>query len=316
MENATSECISSLSSGHSVSAAGITITFCVLCVNVLKILTIFRSPVLKKETGAYIVSIAVANIIYSGTFVLFVLLYFSKLGRYIKHLEIVDTFMLSINCSFNVSLCLHLAIIGCDRYIFVSKPFYYMKHMTKLRKYRCILCIWIFTQIYFVIPLIFYRGDNFHVKCIILHPPIEYFILGMIVIGMLHCIICVCFLKIALLAFTRKKMMNARKQQQVPPNQVIISISNGKAAMKSAKFFFSMFSTFAVCNSVPALMSLMGMLSYNFSRNVIISSLFLFHIYSLVNFCIFINMNRDFREGLKKQFNGCKLICCKQRNHY
>ncbi|CAG5136208.1 unnamed protein product, partial [Candidula unifasciata] len=123
-----------------------------------------------------------------------------------------DSFLFGA-CYGNVILSfLHLAVLTLDRYVYILHQFFYMKHVTKRRIYLVLLCIWIIGLIYIVIPIFVYADEKYHERCMILHPPVEYFCLSSCVYVFMLIVVFICCLNIACLAFKRRKAANNRRR--------------------------------------------------------------------------------------------------------
>lgn len=312
MENGTSKCFSLLYSGVPLFVVGIAISVSVICVSLLIIVTIWKTPALHSNTNFFIASVAVSAMLLAVTFVVCAFTYYCGLGLHVRQWELFETFILGTIYSMNTSTALHLTIMAIDRYMCIFNPFYYIKHMTRKRTFTLILFTWSISLLNFTIALIFYRGKHFHTQCVFLHPPVEYFsiltTLGLISFGVASA----CYIRIARLAFERKRAMNSRRAQNYSSNNIIEA--NGKAAVKSIQFCVAMFGTIGVCYFPYLVIITMSLLSYNVSNYVFIPSLYLMHIHSLVEFAIYLKQNKDFCVGVQKRFPQYLFTCSKCRN--
>lgn len=239
------------------------------------------------------------------TLVVAVVWYLSRMDLSVHHWEIFDAVILGTLSSSQVLTYLHLTIVAIDRYIYISKPFYYITNTTQTPTFRLVLSVWSFSLLCFAVPIIFYGGSNYHKQCILLHPPVEYFssltLLGIIC----YVIVCVCYIRIALLAFERKQAKISRRQPNDSLNASAFVTSTGKAAIRSIQFCVAMFGITAACYIPLGVVITLSRLSNKNSMEAFIPSLYMIHIHSLANFVTHLDMNKDFCVGVQKQFPQC-----------
>jgi hypothetical protein len=247
-DNRTSNCTDMYNlSGFLLQYLIIPICLVVICQNVLSLATIRRSPKLHTNTNLFIASVAVAGILMSLSNMICAITHTPGINISLGDSYLVDSFILGNSLSIIFLSFSQLGIISIDRYIYIAYPFYYMKHVTKRLVVTIIACLWCVALVYGFIPLILYRDASYHNECIFVNSPIEYF-LPVIILSCLNVIIVIIFnFKIAVLAFRRKKTMNARKLRTDHLENVTMFVKNRTSAFKSAKFFSAMCGVYCLC---------------------------------------------------------------------
>lgn len=305
MHNLTSPCTVKQTNLTNVVYVGFAISFFILCLNLFKITTIVRTPALHNNTNWFIASVGVSDSIFAASGVIFSLFYLTRLSQLIQVSNTFDAVMLGIFYSSVFSAALHLIIIAIDRHMYILKPFCYIKHMSTKRICILMIFVWGLTLIYLITPSMLYTGDMFHMKCILLYPPKEYFAVLVTAGVPVYFITCVCYFRISRVAFQRKKAKNARRQLQEPSAIGGFVRSNSKAAMKSVKFFMSMYGIFAIFHSPVTIVTIMCMFSYDIPMYIYLINLYLTYVNIALTFFVYIRVNKDFRLAVKNQCLGC-----------
>ncbi|CAG5128618.1 unnamed protein product [Candidula unifasciata] len=213
--------------------------------------------------------------------------------------------------STNLSI-MHMMVIAVDRYIQIAHPFYYMKAMTKKKIYIILLCLWIIYLIFIIIPLTVFSDDKYHRKCIVIHQPVAYSVVGVAVYFICLVIICICYSKIAHVAFKHKQSAISRRLGCNLAYSETEQREQLKAALRSVKYLALMFGVFFISTCPPFLLASLG-LRYSFSENVVLGLFSLVPIHSSINFLIYGYMNKEFQTSLVKSLSTIKGYCCKCR---
>lgn len=311
MENSTSHCMFGFDSATTIFL-GTLLGCCVIFLLITVIVTICRTTALHNNTNFLLASINVSDLLNAITLILYSSAYIPSLRKYIDNKYILDLFVLAMSCSGYYSAVIHLTVIAIDRYLYILKPFYYIKHMNKSQITKILFAVWIFTLVLFITPIVFFRNDKYHRKCIITNPPVEYYFTGVAIGCVCFIVVCVCYFRIACVAFQRKKARNSRRQQQETANDAVLSRINRKAAMKSVKFFVAMFGTYFFCFIPSLIITLLNILSVKKPAYISILSVLGFYVHIIINLFIYLNMSKDFRLGMKHQFSQCLCGCCKK----
>lgn len=307
MANGTCSCKFALHNYLVVLSVGMS---CRCCVGLITIATIWRTLALHNTCNYFIVSTAACDMLFNLIFIHSALFYFIRYDAYETNAKAFYCFVLGVSYSSVFSLGFHLAVTAVNRYIYTLKPFYYIKHMNGNYKVKMLIIIWVLIITYAIIPVLFYRGEQFHTKCIIIHPPIAYYETAVIINSSFCIIICTCYIQIARAAFERKKAIRNRKQQNCMPNDVIINITNRKAAIKSIKYVAAMSGGILLCYIPSGVSTQLSQLSYSVPESILLCSFYVSQVAPIINFLVYINMNAHFRLGIKQLFSKCLLTCC------
>lgn len=202
--------------------------------------------------------------------------------------------------SVQVSL-MHMSLLAFDSYIHILHPFYYMKYVTKRRVFVTLLSLWIVGLTFIFTPIFIYTDNKFHEKCIILHPPVEYFGVSSCAYSVMLIATCVCYFKIASLPFKRRKAAIARRMNAPDIGDKGILKFNRTSAFRSVKFFVLMFGVLAMCTFPIVVMVVLGCL-FNLTDDTISSTFFLLPTYSVINIFIYIKINRDFYRLIQSSY--------------
>lgn len=313
MKNSTSYCFHGYDTANYMSFVGMLVGCGVLFVCITIITTICRTPALHNNTNLCIISITVTDMFTAISTIVSSSFYFTSLNQYVDNKYLLDVFYFAMSFSWMFSSGIHLLIIAIDRYLYILKPFYYMKYITKARIIKILFSLWMFTFLFLITPFIFFRSSHFQNICILTHPPVEYASVGVGTDFVSFIVVCVLYFRIANVAFRRKKLKNVRRLQGDTPHGVIISRNNGKAALKSLKFFVAMFGTYVFSCIPPLTVTLLSMLSVTLPLYIAISSYFFFYAHIIMNIIIYLNMNKDFRLGVKNLFSEGFDACCRMR---
>lgn len=262
MDNTTSSCAAALFTDYVLVYIGRFFSSLVMCISLLAMVVIRRTPALQNISHIYIFSNAACNIILSVIFTIISCMHVSKVIHDVNMAISLDSVLFGVSYAFSFSACLHVTLIAIDRYIYILKPFFYRKHVTSNRVFYLLLCVWTVTLIYINIPIIFYRSEIFHRQCIFMHPPIVYGAFSVCSTVVFYSLICGCYFRIARVAFTRKKTKDSIRQSEAPN----IAITNGKAALKSITFFLSLFGTYFLCYTPLVIISVLAMLSLSITE--------------------------------------------------
>ncbi|BFZ05479.1 hypothetical protein BsWGS_08518 [Bradybaena similaris] len=275
---------------------------------VLVIFIIWSTEKLHGNTNVFIASLAASDILISVFFT-------CNRATTVPHLEsgilkskIVNCIVLG-GCSGSINLSMmHMGIFAMDRYIKITYPFFYIKHVTKRPIIVTLCCIWIMGLLNILVPVVFYRDEQFHTRCILLHQPIEFYWLGA---GIYLCnlaIAFICYFSISIVAFKHKKAANNRRINTIETTGDIIQKSNLAAAMKSVQFFAVVFGVFLLCTFPPIITT--GVAFYQLiPENVYLGLFFLLPIHSVLNFIIYGSMNNAFYKALKDKTSNIIMIC-------
>lgn len=310
MYNETSPCIRPKENLTHTVYFGFALSSCVICLSLFKLITIFRTPALHNNINYFIASVGVSDFIFAVSIVIFSLFYLTGLGQFIQGSNIFYSIILGMLYSSIFSSALHLIIIAIDRHMYILKPFCYIKYMTPKRICLLLIFVWGLTLLYLITPSIFYTNNTFHVKCILLYPPKEYFAVVVAAGFTVYVATFVCYFRIACVAFERKKARNVRRQLQDKSHIDSNSGTNSKAAMKSVKFFMSMFGIFAIFYAPATIVTVMSLLSYDVPVYIYLINLYFAYISVILTFCFYIRVNKAFCIGIKKsiiRMCPCKL---------
>lgn len=275
---------------------------------VVVIVIIWSTEKLHGNTNVFIASLAASDILISVFFT------FNRAAT-VPHLEssllksnIVNCIVLG-GCSGAINLSMmHMGIFAIDRYIKITYPFTYIKHVTKRPIVVTLCCIWILGLLNMLVPVVFYRDKQFHIRCILLHQPIEFYWLGAGIYLFNLVIAFICYFSISIVAFKHKKAANNRRINTVETTGEIILKRNLAAALKSVKFFVVVFGVFLLCTFAPIITT--GVAFYqHISENVYLGLFFLLSIHSVLNFIIYGSMNNAFYQALKDKTSNIIKRC-------
>lgn len=196
----------------------------------LTIITISRTKTLHMNANMFIVSTALIYEFMALAWTSHACLQFSWLPVY--HRRIPDTILFAVSYATVLVSCIHMAIIATDCYIHIVHPFYSIKNMTKGCIRKLLLCAWILWLIYLLIPPTVYIHEKYHQKCIILQPPLEYFLCAATMILLCYIMVFVCYFKIVKVAFIHKTVRNARRLCNINSETALRIKNNRNAAMR------------------------------------------------------------------------------------
>lgn len=286
--------------------------FIVLTLYGLEIATILRTKRLHTNTNIFFLSIALFDTFMAICDFSQGIIYSTSLKYNIHATNDSDTVFFAIGFGSITLSCTHMAIVAIDRYVNIAHPFYYILNITKRRIIVVVFMVWLFWIVYCSVPLIFFRDDRYHINCISSHPPVVYFIVNVSLNLTDYFIISICYFKIANLAFKHKKATIARRLQTENMDNTINLRNNRIAAMRSVKFFVSLFGTFFAFTFPQIIATGLALLSYNVPENTIFGICILYDIHSVMNFLLYYNFNKDFADGLKTLLIDMT-SCCRRR---
>lgn len=303
--NETPACTLNEYHGFHMAFLGISLSAFVIGVNLLAIITIWRTPVLHTKSNIFMVSVSLIGFFLAAGNIADMFVYYPGIRDHLPSI-VLDAFSLGFYYSCLLLTICHLGVISLDRYIFIAHPFYYMTKMTKSRIFKILACAWCVCLLYGSVPMVVYTDETYQKICIITDPPTEYMFLWTAVYVSQIITICTCYFKIALLAFKRRKAASLRRTPH--SESANARRINDSAAIKSARFFAIM------CGIVLLFtfpLSAVGPIRRfcNVSQFVFISFVFLFMCYPAVNIFIYAYFNKDFSQAVMKQCSNV-LQCC------
>lgn len=307
--NKTSQCVPDyLLNGFYMGYVVIPLCFVGMCLNILSIVTIRSNRKLHTNANMVIVSVAAADILLNLGYIGNLLLHFPSLNKRLLNAFIVDTVFLGVTYASVMLSVTQMGVIAVDRYIYIAHPFYYRKHFTNIYFYVIIVCFWLVAIPYAMLPMFVYTGSVYHQQCILRHPPKEYFY-PLAVFYQITCVVIVYFyLKIAILAFRRKR---ASRPRHVTGNDVVnvnALPNNRSSAFKSVKFFAIVCGVY-ICFTSPGCLAILFSNTYYIPRFLYAFCMYFYFIHSIVNFFVFLNMNKDFLRGVEKTFVNVRKLC-------
>lgn len=197
----------------------------------------------------------------------------------------------------------HLATTAVESYIRIAHPFVYMRANTKLSACIVVLFLWTFLLSYMFVPLLVFTKESYHKKCILLHPPLEYYCVGVFVYLVSCVTVLVTNLKISFLAFRNKKAAIARR---LGTSKIALR-EHFLAAARSIKFVSVMCGTYLFC-SFPSAVCIGLNIFYPVPGFIYLPSLCLVPIHSLLSVIIWFFVNRHFSEAVKRIFSNAKKL--------
>jgi hypothetical protein len=272
----------------------------VVCVGLIEILIIFRAEKLHNTANMFVFSLAINDI-------LLALAFFVNQST-VSSLPWASLFKTYVASSLvygaSVGICglstIHMSIIALDRCIKIAHPFIYTKYVTQRCVYKILVCAWLLCLIFMFTPTLVYNLGNHYDKCFALNPPLIFQLLDSGSYWVNCVVIFLCYFKIGCVAFNHKRASNHRRQQQIGDTQGEIVVNkNFVAAIKSVKFFALMFGVFFAFTLPPMVTGAMDYLGV-MSNNVAMGFFTLIPIYSVINFLVYIKMNKDFRKAFNK----------------
>lgn len=306
MSSNTTECDLTLARGIAKMCVGITCGCCVLCVSVVTIVTIWRTPTLHNNSNYFLASAAVCDILAAATCISLSLFYMTRFHEYFKHIYVVNTFILGVSYTSMFSSVLHLTVSAIDRYIYILHPFCYIKYITRNYTIKLLCFIWVSTLMYIIIPVVTFRYNRYQTA---LRPQREFFIVSLAIDATLCVVMCVCYFRIAYVAFERKRARRAQLQRRSSSYDNNLVTTNWRAAVKSTKFFVVMFGAIFICFSPFIICIQLISLGYTIPRYLAFTSLYVFHIQPVLNFLVNFKMNVHFRSGINKLVLSSLPIC-------
>lgn len=293
-DNATHKCFDGTTFGeyslHISILAGLLIIF----ESVVVITVICRNNQLRRRTNIFVASMAVNDMLVSVSFICSRagLLRFGTFSAHENN--IIDCFMFGNSYGAIFMSTIHMGVIAIDRYIHISYPFWYMRNsIKKAHTFLILLCMWTTGLVFIFGPLLLYTDDRYHQLCIILRPPVVYFCVFVFLSFVIFITVLVCYFAIARVAFKHKRAANARRLHIQNHAGDILIRNNFLAAMKSIKFFATMFGFFSACTLPPILTSAI-LFFYDVPKFIYMAVSFLIPINAIVNLVIYATMNNDF----------------------
>lgn len=291
----------------------ITIPLNVLIVgkSLLVFFTVCKAKSLHTNTKILMTSLSVVELIMGAAYICS-----GDIGSKIFERETAE--ILAIQCfilgewhSSIVGTVIHMAIMAVDRYILITHPFYYIKHVTKRAVFISLFFAWIFGLGYLFLPLLAFRDIQYHKRCIIVHPPFQYFCIGIFAYTLSSIVVLVSYFKIARLAYLKRKAANARKIQRTASNDGAVLKNKSTIAFRSVKFFALMYGVFLMCTLPPALAT--GLNTFmKLPKYVYLLTMFLMPLNSLLSFVIYFYMCNKFSKAVKRACSDFKMSFCKR----
>lgn len=316
MYNSSSICALELYKYIWMSYVGIAVNCCALCFSALTIFTIWKTPSLHNNANIYIASMAVCNFLEVTVFIIHCSFNLSQFSQYVLFAKEIDTVIMGTAYSVSLSTALHMAVIAIDRYIYILKPLYYIRLGTKFNVHNSVLFAWAVPLIHAVIPPFVYGEEKFHTRCILLHPPVVYFVLTFTYFVVIAVIVCVCYFRIAYVAFERNKALNAQRLPNSALTCMFVSTAKGRAFMRSLMFVIASFGSVLLCYTPTGIVTLLSVMSCTVPAYLTFPLMYFFTFHGIFQFLIYLQMNNSFRCSVKRQLSVCPQICCRERTHF
>lgn len=281
----------------------------ILCQSVVTIATIYRTPALHTHQYIFLVSLAMVDILLSLTVGGNACFHLSEMRPRQININVADTILFGVTYSSVTLGAAHMGIISIERYLRISYPFHYISIMTKQRISKVIICAWMLAMINAVIPVIFFRHDKYHIKCINTHPPLAYFSVQSVFVLITVVVIVTFYSKIVHLAIKHKHSANVRRLQARFENKDNTLRNYWTTLLKSVKFCGMMCGVYFACAVPPFVAITMGF-SQTIPDSLISISLYTFPLHSVLNFFVSCSMDKSFFKALNKMLKDFKMCCC------
>ncbi|XP_059153309.1 adenosine receptor A3-like [Physella acuta] len=277
------------------------LSFFICTVNILTILVIWRTPQLRTFANVYVTSLALADFLIGLelAFTSFFFLPSTRVDIFYKHIR-ACLMMNGFNIGMTGVSIIHMAIVAVDRYIYITKPYFYERAITKRVVVFFILLAWIVGLTYSILPQFYHNNYGEIPVCHVteIFPIWHLFYGSWSLYFITSTVILIMYLLILRAAVKQRKAIHAFGPTGIPSNS---QINNGfsRHAMKTLKFFFTVFGAFFVC-----LTPCVVVLGVDFYVTV---PAMLYRVLSVLaftnsgmNFIIFTAQNRCFRHALLK----------------
>ncbi|KAK6171424.1 hypothetical protein SNE40_019617 [Patella caerulea] len=277
----------------------------VLCIficsgNVLTIIAVLRTPVLRTVPNMYVTSLAVADFLAGAVIPLQILIFIPSVKYIINDIKYLCLFR---HVTFFVSVSMSVAsmvAIAFDRAVYIGYPLRYKQLATTKRTWMVIVCMWISSLVIGTMPL-YYNNWKPCIECSIFRVlKMEYQVYIQTSLFVVSCILTACcygnILRIA------------RQQQRQILEQTAPQCSKPQLAqdLKLVKLFGLVFGVFFICY-LPAIVSVtaghLGVYVPQMVTNITVPILVL---NSGMNFVVYAVKNKDFRRAF------VKMICTKK----
>ena len=274
----------------------------ILIGNGLTIICVCRTPCLRTLSNMYIVSLAVADFL-TGCFIplnLSSLVQISKVIHFNKHfcLLLICGNLITVGVSVTTMI-----LIAVDRYLYIVRPFDYVRLVTSQRTKVLIALSWIVSGGLNFVP-IYHNHWSATVGCSFFQTVPEYFITYYV---------CVYYwIGVTISAVLYGAIFRVAWRQHTIVVAQYGKYAYGrltKANWQQLKLFFVVFGIYFLCWSpltvtfvISRVMTLPGSVSY--------VTIPLIYVNSSANCFVYALMNREFKQALKTLFSDVKCYCC------
>ncbi|CAG5119125.1 unnamed protein product [Candidula unifasciata] len=308
-DNTTSSCDFELLQGIHIEALVFAYCIIVSVESILVVVVVYRTKALHTNSDIIVACLSLTDILLCCSFTAHGIkaLAGSIFTKFQKNLFVIFLFG---DCYGGVLISVtHLGLAAIDRYIQIAHPFYYMKFVTKRRIFRILLVIWLIGFVYTMFPLAVYTSDTYSEKCILIHPPWEYFCLLFIVYLANVIAVFVSYLKIAHLAFKHNKSANIRRLHNEDKASDVIFLQNRKAALRSLKFFIVMFGAFMLFTSPSIVITFVNKF-HDLPSFVYLITVITLMLNSFTNCLIYAFLRKEFLKALVETFKNVRKNLC------
>lgn len=276
--------------------------------SMIVLIVICRTKAMHTNSNVMVASLAVSNMILGSAFVCTIDLELSDSVANIPKRNILSNIIKGVSGASTTLSIMHMGAIAIDRYIHIAHPFYYIKSMRKERIIKVLIFIWVIGLVLLLVPVLSFNDKSQESCTISVRQPIAYFcaVTALYLVNLL--VVCVCYFKIAWLAFKHNKAANSRRLRH--DDSGFMFQRNMSAAMKSVKFFAAMFGVFLSFTLPPTLVTGLDYY-YHFPENILFPMNVLLPVNSIMDFVIYMCMNKDFLQAFRQTAADIRLVCCK-----